>query len=212
MPWNCPNQEKQTEMIEKIGTMDQECKEWKSIMLFEDAVHQLHTTNIGYAIQRRWKKHTKILPTNTWRNRFTVLWAINPHNWDFISVETKAMCNMELAKLLIDKIVSFYKNEINAWVKIYMILDNARYQKAYDVQNYAKDNDIILQFLPAYCPHLNIIERVRKWLKNKLKNNYIEHSRLLWKCSKMAMKDKRKLSRSFRHTIPKFPHYLVSLL
>jgi transposase len=171
-PWNCPDKEKQNEMINLLETIEQECITWGAKIFFEDAVHQLHTTNNWYAIQFKWKKWTKVLQSNTGRNRFTILWAINPHNWEFISVETKETCNIELMKLLLEKIANENQERLKKWKKIYMILDNARYQKAYVVQDYAKELWISLQYLPPYCPHLNIIERLRKWLKKKLRNIY----------------------------------------
>jgi transposase len=74
---------------------------------------------------------------------------------------------------LIDKICKDYKESASQPKNIYLVLDNARYQKAKDVQEYAKNMGINLCFLPPYCPHLNIIERLRKWLKKKLRNRYI---------------------------------------
>lgn len=171
-PWNCPDKEKQKEMIMKFKAIKRQCKKWNAKILFEDAVHQLHTTNNWYAIQIRWKKWTKVLESNTSRNRFTILWAIDPYNWEFISVETKETCNIEFMKLLLEKIAGQYKKRLEKWKKIYLVLDNAKYQKAYAVQDYAKELWISLQYLPAYCPHLNIIERLRRPLKKKLRNKY----------------------------------------
>ena len=59
--------------------------------------------------------------------------------------------------------------------EIIMIMDNARYNRAYVVQDLAKQLNITIKFLPPYCPNLNLIERVWKFLKKKLKNKYIEH-------------------------------------
>lgn len=161
-------------MISKLGWRDEACKKWDWILLFEDAVHQLHTTNPWYAIQKRGKANTKILNTNTGRKRYTVLWAVNPHNGDFISAETDWMCNVDLAKELLDNIAEKYKEQMESWIRVRVVLDNARYQRATAVQEYAKEKGIILEFLPAYCPHLNLIERLRKRLKKKLKNQYVE--------------------------------------
>ena len=44
-------------------------------------------------------------------------------------------------------------------------MDNARYQHCELVQNYAKELNIELLFLPSYSPNLNLIERVWKWVK-----------------------------------------------
>jgi transposase len=173
-PGHCPDKEKQEEMISKLKLIKKQCKKWKAKMLFEDAVHQLHTTITGYAIQLKWKAHTKLLQSNTGRNRFTILWAINPYNWEFISVQTKDTCNVELMKKLLSMIADKHKSRIQSGKRIYLILDNARYQKAYEIQNEAKRLWISLQYLPPYCPHLNIIERLRKRLKKKLRNRYFQ--------------------------------------
>jgi transposase len=58
---------------------------------------------------------------------------------------------------------------------IVLILDNARYQKAYEVQEYAKMKNIQLEYLPAYSPNLNLIERFWKFTKKVLViNQYYE--------------------------------------
>lgn len=172
-PWNIPDKEAQEQMIKKIEDMQKEVENGEAEILFCDAVHQLHNTINGYAVQFKWKKHTKVLASNTWRKRFTIVWAVNKRNCKTSFVTTDLICNKELMKSMIDTIVADYKDEIEWGKIIYIILDNARYQKAIEVQQYAKDKWITLQFLPPYCPHLNIIERLRKRLKKKLRNQYI---------------------------------------
>ncbi len=58
---------------------------------------------------------------------------------------------------------------------IIIFLDNARYQRAYETQNYANSLNIHLEFLPPYSPNLNLIERLWKFTKKKcFKNKYYE--------------------------------------
>ena len=171
-PWKCPDKVKQQETIDKINHIQEECKEGKSIILFEDAVHQLHTTSTWYALQFRWNKNTKVFESNTWRKRLTVLWCIDPNNIEFTAVQTDLTCNIDLMKSLLDKLQNKYKEWLSIGKTIYMVLDNARYQKSYKVQDYAKELWIELVYLAPYCPHLNLIERLWKWFKKKLKNRY----------------------------------------
>lgn len=57
--------------------------------------------------------------------------------------------------------------------KIVLILDNATYNRAYDTQDFATSLNIELKFLPPYCPNLNLIERIWKFMKKKvLQNTY----------------------------------------
>jgi len=160
-------------MIDATEKMKKEYEEGHAVMLYSDAVHQLHTTNNWYAVQFKWNANTKVLASNTWRKRFTVLWAINPYTCKTSFIATDWMCNKALVKLLVDEICKDYKDAISQGKTVYVILDNARYQKAYEVQDYAKKMWLTLWFLPAYCPHLNVIERLRKRLKKKLRNKYI---------------------------------------
>ena len=52
-------------------------------------------------------------------------------------------------------------------------MDNAGYNRAYDVQELAQELNIILHYLPPYAPNLNLIERLWKFFKKKImKNTY----------------------------------------
>jgi transposase len=58
---------------------------------------------------------------------------------------------------------------------IYVIRDNARYDRSKAVQEYLKTSRINLVFLPPYAPNLNLIERLWKLFKKKtLYNRYYE--------------------------------------
>ena len=48
-----------------------------------------------------------------------------------------------------------------------LVLDNARYQKCALVQNYAAALNIELLYLLSYSPHLNLIERLWKFVRTE---------------------------------------------
>lgn len=56
--------------------------------------------------------------------------------------------------------------------EIILIEDNASYNRAYATQNKARKLNITPKFLPPYCPNLNLIERVWKFMKKVMKNIY----------------------------------------
>lgn|GEM_PF-6147089 len=59
--------------------------------------------------------------------------------------------------------------------KIYLICDNAGYNKAKEVREAAKALGVVLIYLPPYSPNLNLIERLWKFFKkNILYNRYYE--------------------------------------
>jgi transposase len=54
---------------------------------------------------------------------------------------------------------------------IYIFLDNAKYNHSNLVTAEAKKLGIELKFLPPYSPNLNLIERLWKFMKKKVKAN-----------------------------------------
>jgi transposase len=48
-----------------------------------------------------------------------------------------------------------------------VVLDNARYQKCAIVQEYAALLKIELLYLPSYSPHLNLIERLWRYVRKR---------------------------------------------
>ena len=56
--------------------------------------------------------------------------------------------------------------------KIYVILDNAKYNRSRKIQEYLKEHPRIkIIYLPPYSPNLNIIERLWKYFKKQILYN-----------------------------------------
>ncbi len=138
--------------------------------LFYDPVHQLHNTINGKCWQTKGGDNTIVLSSNTGRKRITILGAINPINYKFTSITLEGMVDKEVTNVTLKNIREDYADG----KEIVMVMDNAKYNRAYMVQDYAKELNITIKYLPPYSPNLNLIERVWKFLKNKLKNMYIE--------------------------------------
>ena len=170
VPWNCPEEKIQTDFIENIFNPLLKLAEKKEIhLLFADPTHKIHNTINGKCWQTRWKAGTIMLKSNTWRKRITILWAINVvNNKKLTSIITEDNCDKEMAKALLEEIRKDYSD----WKEIVIIKDNASYHHAVEVQELAKKLNIRIVFLPPYCPNLNLIERVWKFMKSKFKNIY----------------------------------------
>lgn len=65
---------------------------------------------------------------------------------------------------------------LNLEIPITIVLDNARYQKCKLVWALAEELEIELLYLPSYSPHLNLIERLWKFVRNEcLYSKYYEN-------------------------------------
>jgi transposase len=129
----------------------------------------MHNNENGYSWQKRGKAGTKKVLSNTGRRRLNIIGALNPIKIAVTTLITECKCDREVIKAFFKEIRKDYPGNI----KINLILDNATYNKAYDVQELAEELNIDLIYLPPYAPNLNLIERVWKFFKKKTtKNNY----------------------------------------
>ncbi|MGE6963762.1 IS630 family transposase [Bacillus thuringiensis] len=80
--------------------------------------------------------------------------------------------NAETFQKFLTYVLKEYKNK-----HVVLVLDNARYHHAKLLKSFLRENNrrLTLLFLPPYSPNLNMIERVRKVMKeNVLANCYHE--------------------------------------
>lgn len=145
--------------------------EGRYVVLSFDPMHQTHNNENGYMWQIKGKEGTKKVKSNTGRRRLNILGAINMVDLDIVPFLTEENCNKETIKVFLHEVKKTYPKA----EKITLFLDNARYQRNYEVQEYAKDIGITLEFMPPYSPNLCLIERLWKFFKKKvIKNKYYE--------------------------------------
>jgi len=138
----------------------------KATLLFMDASHFVMGCDfLGYiyGITRRF------IRTYSGRKRYNVLGALN-----FVSKKVSTVANdtyitaSEICELL-KKVAAEYAGTL-----IYIILDNARYQKCLIVTELANQLGIHLVYIPPYSPNLNLIERLWKHVKSRLRTKYYD--------------------------------------
>ena len=139
------------------------------VLLFADPVHQVHNNENDYCWQLKGSNNTKTALANTGRRRLNIIGAINPVNLQPTVMLTEENCCVEVIEAFLQEIKSQYSTASS----ICIILDNAKYQRAYSVQHKAAQLNINLVYLPPYCPNLNLIERLWRYFKKKImKNRY----------------------------------------
>lgn len=173
IPGKHQSKEIQEEFVEKMLLKVQKAKNsnGKEIVLNFDPMHQTHNNENGYMWQIKGKEGTKRVLSNTGRRRLNILGAINMINLDIVPFITENNCNKEAIKVFLYEVKKTYPKA----KKITIFLDNARYQRNYEVQEYAEKLGIVLEFMPPYSPNLCLIERLWKFFKKKvIKNQYYE--------------------------------------
>ena len=96
------------------------------------------------------------------RQRFNVLGALDAISHQLVTVTNDTYINAQSVCQLMQKL-----RHLTPELPIMLILDNARYQKCALVWMMAHDLKIELLYLPSYSPNLNLIERLRKFVKKK---------------------------------------------
>jgi transposase len=138
----------------------------KSVLLFLDASHFVMGCDfLGYI----YGKVRRFIKTFSGRKRYNVLGALNFVTKKVITVTNDTYITATEVCEMLKKVAEEYKGKV-----IHIVLDNARYQKCTVVMELAKELHITLHFMPPYSPNLNLIERLWKHVKGKLRLKYYD--------------------------------------
>lgn len=133
---------------------------------FSDSTHPQYNPVISYGWFKKGVEFDVF--TNTGRHRLNINGALCLDNMDIISRSCERVNGDSICNLL--KAIRFKNPEEE---KLYLILDNAPFNRSKKVRELAKELGIKLQYLPPYSPNLNPIERLWKFFKKKtLYNQY----------------------------------------
>jgi transposase len=136
---------------------------------FADGVHPTHNTQLSYGWIRKGVR--KEICSNTGRQRINLSGALDVVEKK-VHFQEDLMLNAEATICFLKKIEKAYPSK----KRIHLFLDNARYYKNRKVKAYLVRSKIQAHYLPPYSPNLNPIERLWKWMKERvLYNAYYEH-------------------------------------
>lgn len=141
-----------------------EAREGGIALLFMDAAHFVMGCDfLGciYGLTRRFVK------TFSGRKRYNVLGALNYITKKVTTVTNNTYITATEICELLKKVSIEYAGK-----KTHIILDNARYQKCAVVQTLAEQLGITLDFIPPYSPNINLVERLWKFVKTRLRTKY----------------------------------------
>ena len=162
------NKERQAQWIEEYRKLRQELPADETIC-FTDGVHPTHNIQPAYGWIRKGVR--KELPANTGRARLNLSGAIDIIDQRLVMHEDLTL-NAASTIRFFNKIEEAYSEKR----RIHIFCDNAPYYRNDAVREYLKGSKIELHFLPPYSPNLNPIERLWKWMKERVVyNTYYEH-------------------------------------
>lgn len=162
------NKEQQQKWLNEYEKLRRELPEDETIC-FIDGVHPTHNVQPAYGWIKKGER--KEIPANTGRSRLNLSGSIDVTSHKVIIQEDKTL-NAESTIRFFQKIEEVYPDK----GKVHVFCDNASYYRNKEVQQYLKSSKIILHFLPPYSPNLNPIERLWKWMKERvIYNTYYEH-------------------------------------
>lgn len=131
---------------------------------FMDGVHPTHNTQPAYGWIKKGVR--KEIATNSGRARLNITGAVDVSSYKLVAREDSTLDAKST--------IAFFKEVEKAYPtkkKIHIFCDNARYYKNRAVRAYLEDSKVELHFLPPYSPNLNPIERLWKWLKERVLYN-----------------------------------------
>jgi len=159
--------DKQREFFEDVlQPLMKQAQNHKIALLFVDASHFVMGCDfLGYV----YGKARHFVRTCSGRRRYNVLGALNFVTKKLTTVTNDTYITATQVCELLKKVAAEYVG-----APIYIVLDNASYQKCRVVFELAAELGINLVYIPSYSPNLNLIERLWKFVKGKLRTQYYD--------------------------------------
>ena len=166
------------------------------VVYFADAAHPTHNTRCT----RAWteKGLARSLPTVSGRERVNLNAALNAHCPTQVHLQESACVNAQSTRQLYEQLLAAHPDGR----PIYVVCDNARYYKNKELAAWLADKPLVQVFLPPYSPNLNLIERLWKFLRQKIINTTFYRTKGQF----------RQALRGFFHRLDEFGPELASLL
>ncbi len=134
-----------------------------AVVYFADAAHPTHNTRATHV----WTETGKERPllTVSGRERVNLNAALNAHVPTQVHLDETDCVNAQSAQRLYEKILAAHPEG-----PVYVVCDNARYYNNKALTEWLVDKRLVQVFLPPYSPNLNLIERLWKFLRQKIIN------------------------------------------
>ena len=136
----------------------------KSLVYFADSTHPMLNPILSSGWIRKGREYE--VKTNSGRQRVNINAAIEIKSLNVVSRSCERVNGSSMCDLLRAIRLRHPKTR-----RICLVLDNAPYNKSYQVKDLASELRIKILYLPPYSPNLNPIERLWKFMKKRVMAN-----------------------------------------
>ncbi len=135
----------------------------QAVVYFADAAPPTHNTRATHV----WTETGKERPllTVSGRERVDLNAALHAHCPSQVHLDETDCVNAQSTQRLYQKLLTAHPEG-----RVYVICDNARYYKNKALTAWLVDKRLVQVFLPPYSPNLNLMERLWKYLRQKISN------------------------------------------
>jgi transposase len=182
-------------LSDTLAPLLQQAQAGQAVVYFADAAHPTHNTRCT----RAWteKGVARPLPTVSGRERVNLNAALNAHCPTQVPVHETGCVNAQSTRQLYEQLLAAHPGQ-----RVYVVCDNARYYKNQELTAWLADKPLVQVFLPPYSPNLNLIERLWKFLRQKIINATFYRPKGQFRQAVLG----------FFHRLDEFGHQLASLL
>lgn len=128
---------------------------------FADGTHPTHNTKTGKGWIRQGQ--TFEIDCNSGRKRVNINAAVRATKPEHLVYDLTECINAQSTQRLCRKLLKKHPGK-----NIYLICDNARYNRCAWLQQWAATQRVEFVFLPTYSPNLNLIERLWRYMRQEI--------------------------------------------
>jgi len=186
----------QADFLDELAVLEAEVEAGGAVLYYADAAHPTHNTRCT----RAWSAvgQQRPLRTVSGRERVNLNAALNAYQPTQVLFDETACVNAQSTRRLYEQLLVAHPDTPT----IYVICDNARYYRNKDLTQWLADKRIVQVFLPPYSPNLNLIERLWKYLRQKIINSTFYRTKGQFRTAVLGFFDR----------LPEFGQDLASLL
>lgn len=148
-------------LTDKLLPLLAQAEAGQAVVYFADAAHPTHNTRATHVWTRQGQPRP--LLTVSGRERVNLNAALNAHCPTQVHLDETSRVDAFSTRRLYEKLLAAHPAG-----PVYVICDNARYYKNKDLAAWLQNQRLVQVFLPPYSPNLNMIERLWKYLRQKI--------------------------------------------